>query len=253
VRPAVWFLVGLLPGTAAVVAFKTALAPPTYQFAGREVSQLLAQLADASRYAAIASAVRGAALRATGLVLLALVIYIALLGRTRDQAARRAAAAAALVTALLACGDVGAYLTTPADLVWQLGHSLDRVLLQLWPSALFAFWLYAASPAEVGEPAPGGRPSRRRAASASARGWRARGRRRLDGRTALPNDRSRCRSERHGTKDPVHHHRPAARRRARLQRRRDRAHAGGRRLGARCVGDFRHHSRPLRLRSAHGP
>ena len=88
VRPAAWFLAGLLPGAAAVVAFKTALAPPTYQFAGREVSQILAQLADASRYAAIASAVRGAALRDAGLLLLALVIYIALLGRTSDRAAR---------------------------------------------------------------------------------------------------------------------------------------------------------------------
>jgi hypothetical protein len=185
VRPALWFLAGLLPAGAAVVGFKAALAPPTYQFAGREMSQLLAQLADASRYGAIASAVRGAALRDAGLLLLALVIYIALLGRTRDQAARRAAAAAALVTVLVGCGYAGAYLTTPADLVWQLGHSLDRLLLQLWPSALFAFWLYAASPAEVAERAPAGRASKRRAKSASARARRAQPKA-AGGRAGLP-------------------------------------------------------------------
>ena len=168
-RPAVWFVAGLLPGAATVVAFKAFLAPPTYQFAGREMSQLLAQLGDPSRYGVIASAVRGAALRDAGRLLLALVIYIALLGRTRDEPARRAAAAAALVTVLVAFGYVGAYLTTPADLVWQLAHSLDRLLLQLWPYALFAFWLCAAGPAELAERAPAGRASKRRAKSSASR------------------------------------------------------------------------------------
>jgi hypothetical protein len=82
-------------------------------------------------------------------LLVALVAYAVLLGRTRDLRAPRAAWSAAFVLCLVALGHAGIYLITPADLVWQLSHSLDRLLLQLWPSALLVFFLSTASPAEL--------------------------------------------------------------------------------------------------------
>jgi len=84
----------------------------------------------------------------TGVLPAALVLYLLLLGRSRDRAARRAARTAALVLALVALGYGAVHVITPADLVWQV-VALDRLLLQLWPSALFAFFLYAANPAEL--------------------------------------------------------------------------------------------------------
>jgi hypothetical protein len=41
------------------------------------------------------------------------------------------------------------YVITPKDLAWQLQFSLDRLLLQLWPSALLAFFLFTAEPTEA--------------------------------------------------------------------------------------------------------
>ena len=50
----------------------------------------------------------------------------------------------ALVIALMLAGYYGVYLLTPWDLKWHLDSSLVRLLLQLWPAALF-FWCLAAS------------------------------------------------------------------------------------------------------------
>ena len=44
---------------------------------------------------------------------------------------------------LMLVGYYVAYLMTPRDLSWQLTNSIDRLLLQLWPSTLF-FWCLAA-------------------------------------------------------------------------------------------------------------
>ncbi len=33
------------------------------------------------------------------------------------------------------------YIITPKDLHWHLSTSLDRLLLQLWPSALFIYFM----------------------------------------------------------------------------------------------------------------
>jgi hypothetical protein len=53
-------------------------------------------------------------------------------------------------------GYFGVYVLTPKDLGWHLGTSLDRLLPQLWPLALFPSFLAAASPEEglAGKSAP---------------------------------------------------------------------------------------------------
>lgn len=144
-----WFLAGLAPFAAVVLCFKLLLAPPSYLVGDQHTAAVLARAADWSRYGAIARAAGVETVRAGGPLLVALGIYIALLGRTRDRAARRAAVGVTLVLACVALGYGAVYVITPADLAWQLAHSLERLILQLWPSALFAFFLYAASPLEV--------------------------------------------------------------------------------------------------------
>src|SRR5262249_1534243 len=41
------------------------------------------------------------------------------------------------------------YIEIPHDLQWHLGTSLDRLLMQLWPSALFAFFVVLNSPENI--------------------------------------------------------------------------------------------------------
>jgi hypothetical protein len=43
-----------------------------------------------------------------------------------------------ITLALVLAGDFAVYVLTPRDLAWHLTSSLDRVLLQIWPLALFA-------------------------------------------------------------------------------------------------------------------
>jgi hypothetical protein len=43
-------------------------------------------------------------------------------------------------------GELAIYIAVPNDMEWQLNTSLERLLLQLWPSALLAFFMAANSP-----------------------------------------------------------------------------------------------------------
>jgi hypothetical protein len=71
------------------------------------------------------------------------------MGATRDDDSRRAGRAVASLLALMLAGFYAVYVVTPKDLAWQLEFSLDRLLLQLWPSALLAFFLFTAGPTEA--------------------------------------------------------------------------------------------------------
>jgi hypothetical protein len=41
------------------------------------------------------------------------------------------------------------YVGTPHQLEWHLRYSLDRVLMQLWPSALFGIFILLNTPDEA--------------------------------------------------------------------------------------------------------
>jgi hypothetical protein len=56
---------------------------------------------------------------------------------------------AILVLALMLAGYVLVYVVTPLDLPWHLQWSLPRLILQLWPLAVFAFFLGTATPEEA--------------------------------------------------------------------------------------------------------
>jgi len=50
-------------------------------------------------------------------------------------------AMAIITLALTLAGYFAIYLITPYDLYWHLRFSLNRLFLQLWPSAIFIFFL----------------------------------------------------------------------------------------------------------------
>jgi hypothetical protein len=68
---------------------------------------------------------------------------------------------------LMAAGYYGVYLVTPNDLSWHLESSLNRLLLQLWPLAVFV-WCLAAPTRKATDDLPGGAPQ-------AVRGWRSAG------------------------------------------------------------------------------
>jgi hypothetical protein len=60
--------------------------------------------------------------------------------------------ASILALALTLAGYFAIYLITPYDLYWHLRFSLSRLFLQLWPSAIFLFFL--SVPRRLDAPAP---------------------------------------------------------------------------------------------------
>jgi hypothetical protein len=76
-----------------------------------------------------------------------LVAFILLTGVYRPVFSSQGWRTIVLILVILAAGYYFVYLTTPVDLKWHLESSLDRVLLQLWPSILLTLGLISR-PAE---------------------------------------------------------------------------------------------------------
>jgi hypothetical protein len=147
--------------------FKTIVAPPSELVTGQEGGQATrARLLDASRYRKIAKAYYEEGRDFGGHVIPVLAVYLALMGVARPRRPRLAGEGepsgqvfdsspwysrvqAPVVVALMLAGFFGVYLTTPHGLDFHLMFSKDRLLIQLWPSALFALFQNVASPADL--------------------------------------------------------------------------------------------------------
>src|SRR6185436_15894265 len=102
-----------------------------------------------------------------------LVVYACLLGRTPDRRARGMAAAIVPIIGFATLSYGYAYVTTRAPLPWMLSNSMERLILQIWPSVLLAVLLYVASPSERDAPAPMRAPAGRQPAKPARRRGRA--------------------------------------------------------------------------------
>jgi hypothetical protein len=143
------FALGLLPALAAVVCFKIGWAPPNDLVAGQGGETTLARLVDPARHLKILAAY-GKYVSGIGWgVVYLLVVYRFLIGRRTPSETRHGTAHPIFVLLLMIAGYYGVYLLTPQDLAFHLDSSLDRLLMQLWPTALLAFFLCMATPEEA--------------------------------------------------------------------------------------------------------
>jgi hypothetical protein len=158
-----WFLAGALPVLAMVVDFKLRLSPTNDIMAGLSLAAVSAKLLDWGRYAEIAKAffvtgisftqgvidVRvGMTLNPGAVGVLLLAVYLALTGVRIGEADRGSILQAAAVLGLMLAGYFFVYVMTPLDLTWHLMTSLNRLFLQLWPSALLLVFMAAGIPGE---------------------------------------------------------------------------------------------------------
>jgi len=153
-------LIGASPGILLILWLKLVVAPPS-DLVQQSARALVGRLTDTSRYGEIAkSFVDAVAHMGSGIAhpLILLAILAVLLRWNPEPRYRLAMAISAVALGLTFLADVGAYAITPSDIVWQLGTSFDRLLLQLWPSALlvcFAAMNGIADPAPVAHSAHG--------------------------------------------------------------------------------------------------
>lgn len=140
-------LVTIVPALLLIAYFKRSIAPPGDLFS--DGTTALHKLTDPARYWAIARWYGKSFLRfGHWLVIpgtLLLVAFYFAAGKTvrkRDlNQAELGLRASILALGLTLAGYFAVYLITPYDIYWHLRFSLPRLFLQLWPSAIFVFFL----------------------------------------------------------------------------------------------------------------
>jgi hypothetical protein len=136
------FLVGAAPVLGCLLWFKIRFAPANDLLSGQGLVTA-SRFAEAERYAAVAGGFGRALLEvgAQGVLPLLLMFYLLVAGLAPGEAARRAARVPVLVLGLMIVGYAVTLLAAPAPLLDTNVRSINRLLLQLLPSALLAFFL----------------------------------------------------------------------------------------------------------------
>jgi hypothetical protein len=163
-RQVVWLLAGAFPVLLILAIFKTQLALSNDLFAGLTIQQILPKLSDAHRFYEIFKAYILTGLSFTqgfanirrgiyfnpGLVsVILLSVYLLLMGMRIDAKDRLNILNAAVVLLLMLAGYFIIYLISPYELNYHLMTSLNRLYMQLWPSAVFLFFMMARTPEEA--------------------------------------------------------------------------------------------------------
>ncbi len=140
------FLAGAAPILALLTWFKLTAAPPTDLFSLRSEADVVSKLSDPSRYLLIGRVLlMKLVLFGNGLALLT-VLALAFCGFEVKEGHRRALAAGSFALAIVLGGHFYIYVITPWGLDWHLRTSLERLLLQLWPAALFLAFMAIRPP-----------------------------------------------------------------------------------------------------------
>ena len=138
-----------MPGLAAVVLLKMCLNGNNDLVGGQGWNVSLARLTDVSRYGVVALALAGQALRVVKSFAVVLPLCWLLLGKAGRHGRGMTKYPAALgVLAPVLTGYFLVYVMTPHDLAWHLRSSAERLLLHLWPLAIWTLFLYLATPQE---------------------------------------------------------------------------------------------------------
>jgi uncharacterized membrane protein len=143
------FLLGAAPALMAVLYFKLRLAPANDLFRSQDISTLVGRLTNPARYGQIATAL---AIESLNVLLwgagtiAALLTYLLFTKPRFCEGQKWQLTVISATLSLMLLGFISAYLITPWDLGWHLATSTDRLVLQLWPSVIFLFFLVARSP-----------------------------------------------------------------------------------------------------------
>ena len=144
-----------LPPVAIAAFFKLRLAPPNDWFA-QKTTDLVAHITTFARWMFTIEGFVKMAMLFGGFLLpmaLALGLYAFLVRFRVEERDRLPLATLVLTLGLTLLGEFGAYVLLPPDVVTQLNVSLERLFMQLWPSALLAFFLAANPPQLITLPA----------------------------------------------------------------------------------------------------
>jgi dolichyl-phosphate-mannose-protein mannosyltransferase len=142
VRELVILLLAIVPFLLLILWFKHAIAPAGDLFSGPEA--MLHKILTPARYWAILRWFGKDFLRFGNWVVPITILFVAISFLGFSSGFRRhntAFRCSVLTLALTFCGYFAVYVITPNDLYWHLRFSLNRLFLQVWPAAIFLFFL----------------------------------------------------------------------------------------------------------------
>jgi hypothetical protein len=144
--------IGLAPVLALVVCFKIWLAPPNDLMSDHGVWQTATRLLEGSRYYQLAGGLVQGFLEVSDQGILGLLLggYFFCAGPAAAGPSRLGARIAITALSLVLAGYVAVLLTAPTPLFATNIRSINRLLLQLWPSALLAYFLSIRTAEEAG-------------------------------------------------------------------------------------------------------
>jgi hypothetical protein len=143
------FVAGAAPVLGVILLFKATTATSSDVFGAAGRAGMLERFLDPARYAMIARATLGQLWNFGALAIspfLMLAVYVAFTGVRTDGRDRTALRSSVLALLLAAGGYFLIYVLRPNNLAWLLATSLDRLLMQLWPGAVFAVFLATRGP-----------------------------------------------------------------------------------------------------------
>jgi hypothetical protein len=164
-RRLVAFGAGVLPLLLLVAGFKLAFAPPNDLLSTLGMERTLGRLTAPDRYYLVlreyGKHIAFFGMNGAGGAVWPLAACLVGLGVSRPEARRPWARAGAIALVLLLAGHFMVFVSMADELARLLDSSLDRLLLQLWPGALFLFFMVLRSPdeASTGRPVPEARVS----------------------------------------------------------------------------------------------
>ncbi|HEC13623.1 MAG TPA: hypothetical protein ENI80_10340 [Acidiferrobacteraceae bacterium] len=137
---------GLAPIVVVVVYFKLHYAPENDVINYDSLTSSVIKLVDFGRYIQIAAHFLKTTVTFGPGISVFLLIYYLGVGRDRKLIAEKNVYFITLSVLLALIGYFYVYIITPQELSWHLETSFSRLLLQLWPTILLAFFAYAATP-----------------------------------------------------------------------------------------------------------
>jgi 4-amino-4-deoxy-L-arabinose transferase-like glycosyltransferase len=145
---------GLLLPLLVVASFKLSLAPANDLLSTLGIDRTLGRISDPTRYATVVRAygVQLLTFGANGLpgVVWPLAVFAGALGSEPMERRRPWARAIAIALGLLLAGHFMVFVSMADELARLLASSLERLILQLWPSALFLGFMVTRTLEETG-------------------------------------------------------------------------------------------------------
>ena len=144
-----FFALGSIPIFLIIIYFKTAIGGSNDIMSGQGLEFTIAKLTDIFRYFFIAKTFAIKIYHFNHLLLgsvLILAIYLTVLGLKIEKKQIPGLTTSIITVVFMFVGYFFIYVITPQPLKWHLHTSLNRIILQMWPSLLFVFFLLVSTP-----------------------------------------------------------------------------------------------------------